>query len=153
MTTPVARPDPCVDPVTMTIGAQTGQGPRRTLWLLRLVLTGHLLAVLAQPVLAGLFLTGDVDAIAVHATIGSALAVLGFVAIAGALAYVLGGRGRLWVLPVAVALFLADGAQIRMGYDRLLQLHVPFGVLIVVTSALMAVWVWSPSAGRARGAQ
>jgi hypothetical protein len=120
------------------------------LWTLRAVITVHALAVLAQPVLAGLFLTGDVDAIGVHGLIGSLLALVGMVVIGVALAYVLGGRGRLWVLPVAVALFLADGFQIGAGYTRQLELHIPLGVAIVVTSVLLAAWAWSPSAARPR---
>jgi hypothetical protein len=120
------------------------------LWTLRAVITVHVLAVLAQPVLAGLFLTGDVDAIGVHGLIGSLLALVGMVVIGVALAYVLGGRGRLWVLPVAVALFLADGFQIGAGYTRQLELHIPLGVAIVVASVLLATWAWSPSAARPR---
>ncbi|MHA6785070.1 hypothetical protein ACVGOW_29370 [Pseudonocardia saturnea] len=126
------------------------RGPVVTLWLVRAVVTVHLLAVLAQPVLAGRFLAGDADAIAVHGTIGSLLAVVGMAAIAVTLLYVLGGRGRLWVAPVGLALFLADGIQIGAGFTRNLELHVPLGVGIIVTSVLLAVWVWSPTAGRAR---
>ncbi len=124
--------------------------PRLSLGLLRTVLSVHLLAVLAQPVLAGLFLTGDIDAIAVHGTIGSTLAAVDLVVIGATLVYVLGGRGRLWVLPVIVALFLAVGLQIGFGYSRTLEIHVPLGVAIVTASVLLAIWVWSPSAGRAR---
>jgi hypothetical protein len=120
------------------------------LWALRVVITVNLLAVLAQPVLAGLFLTGDVDAIGVHGVIGSLLAVIELVVIVIAFAYVLGGRGRLWVLPVAVLLFLAVGFQIAAGYARELELHVPLGVTIVVASVLLAGWVWTPSAARPR---
>jgi hypothetical protein len=114
------------------------------------VITVNLLAVLAQPVLAGLFLTGDVDAIGVHGVIGSLLGVIELVVIVIAFAYVLGGRGRLWVLPVAVLLFLAVGFQIAAGYARELELHVPLGVTIVVASVLLAGWVWTPSAARPR---
>lgn len=121
-----------------------------TLWLLRGVVTVHLVAVLAQPVLAGAFLAGDVDAIAVHGTIGSLLAVVGMATIVATVLYVVGGRGRLWVVPVAIGLFLADGIQIGAGFSRDLGLHVPLGVAIVVASVLLAAWVWSPSAGRAR---
>lgn len=123
---------------------------RLTLWPLRLLVTVHLVAVLAQPVLAGRFLTGDVDAITVHGRIGGSLAAVGIVLIALTLLYVLAGRGRLWVAPVAVVLFLADGIQIGAGYARNLALHIPLGVTIVVASVLLAIWVWSPSAGRAR---
>jgi uncharacterized membrane protein (UPF0182 family) len=125
--------------------------PRFTLWTLRLLLTGHLLAVLAQPVLAGRFLTGDVDAIKTHGLVGSLLALVAMSLIVGALLYVVGGRGQLWVLPVTVLLFLAEGFQIGMGYSRQLHLHVPLGVAIVVIAVLLAAWVWTPCAARARG--
>jgi uncharacterized membrane protein (UPF0182 family) len=125
--------------------------PRLTLWTLRLVLSVHLLAVLAQPVLAGRYLTGDVDAIGAHGLIGSLLALVAMVVIVAALGYVLVGRGRLWILPVAVLLFLAEGFQIGYGYSRELNLHVPLGVGIVVGAVLLAAWVWTPVAARPRG--
>lgn len=128
----------------------TRRGPWLTLWPLRLLLTVHLVAVLAQPVLAGRYLAGDVDAIALHGTIGSTLAAVGLLLIVLALLYVLGGRGRWWVAPAAVALFLAEGFQIGAGFTRDLGLHVPLGVAIVLASVLLTVWVWSPSAGRSR---
>ena len=127
--------------------------PRITLWTLRFLLTGHLFAVLAQPVLAGRFLTGDVDAMEVHGLVGSLLALVAMSLIAGALLYVVGGRGRLWVLPVTVLLFFAEGFQIGMGYSRQLHLHVPLGVAIVVTAVFLAAWVWTPSAARPRGSR
>ena len=122
-----------------------------SLWTLRFLLTGHLVAVLAQPILAGRYLTGDVDAMAVHGLVGSLLALVAMTLIASALAYVVGGRGQLWVLPVAVLLFLAEGFQIGMGYSRQLQMHVPLGVAVVVAAVLLAAWVWTPSAARPRG--
>ena len=127
--------------------------PRIPLWTLRFLLTGPLLAVLAQPVLAGRFLTGDVDAMEVHGLVGSLLALVAMSLIAGALLYVVGGRGQLWVLPVTVLLFLAEGFQIGMGFSKQLHLHVPLGVAIVVIAVLLAAWVWTPSAARPRGSR
>jgi hypothetical protein len=128
----------------------TERGPRASLWLLRLVATAHLVLVLAQPVLAGLFLTGSVDAITAHGVVGSALAAVALVLIAATLLYV-ARRGRLWVLPVVVLLFLAVGFQIGMGHARVLAVHVPLGVAIVTAAVLLVIWVWSPSAARPRG--
>jgi hypothetical protein len=73
----------------------TDRGPRLSLWALRVTATVHLVMVLAQPVLAGLFLTGNVDAITVHGTLGSVLAAVSLVLIAATLVYVLrrGGCG------------------------------------------------------------
>jgi hypothetical protein len=121
-----------------------------TLWTLRVLLTVHLPAVLAQPLLAGLFLSGDVDAIAVHGTVGTVLAALTLVVVVAALLYVTAGRGAVWVLPAVVALFLAEGVQIGVGYSRSLLWHIPLGVLIVTASILLAAWVWTPWAGRRR---
>jgi hypothetical protein len=135
---------------TLVRPAAAERGPRLSLWLLRAVTTAHLVLVAVQPVLAGLFLTGDVDAITVHGTIGSALAVVTMALVAVTLVYVV-RRGRLWVVPVAVALFLVVGFQIGMGYARVLQVHVPLGVAIMTGMALLTVWVWSPSAARPRG--
>ena len=125
-------------------------GPLITLWLLRLAVTAHLVAVLAQPILAGRYLTGDVDAITAHGAVGTALAALDLLVIAAAALYVTGGRGALWVLPAAVLLFLAVGLQIGMGFARRLGVHVPLGVGIVTASVLLTAWVWAPSARRAR---
>ena len=125
--------------------------PRITLWTLRLALTVHLLAVLAQPVLAGRYLIGDVDAIKLHGLIGSLLVLVAMLVIVATLLYVVGGRGRLWVLPVTVLLFLADSFQVGFGYERALHLHIPLGVAIVITSVLLAAWVWTPAAARPRG--
>ncbi len=126
--------------------------PRVTLWLLRAVVTVHLVAVLGQPVWAGLFLTGDVDAIAVHGAVGSLLAAWGLLTIGVALGYVLGGRGSWWVAPLAVAQFLGVGFQIGAGYGRELGLHVPLGVGLAVVAVALAGWAWSPAAARGRRA-
>ena len=135
---------------TLVRPAGTDRRPRLSLWVLRVAVTVHLVLVLAQPVLAGLFLTGNVDAIEVHSAVGGVAAAASLALIATAIAYVL-RRGRLWVLPVVVVLFLAVGAQVALGATRVLGAHVPLGVAIAVASALLAVWAWSPSAARPRG--
>jgi len=127
--------------------------PRRSLWLLRGVLTVYLLGVLAQPVLAGMFLTGDVDAIDAHADIGTALEAMTMLVVGASLLYVVGGHGRVWILPVAVVLFIAVGLQIGMGYLRRLEIHIPLGVAIVTASVILTAWAWSPAAARSRAAR
>jgi hypothetical protein len=118
--------------------------------VLRVTATVHLVLVLAQPVLAGLFLTGNVDAINVHAGVAGVLGITSLVLIAASIAYVV-RRGRMWVLPVMVVLFLAIGVQMALGFTRALGGHVPLGVAIVSASLLVAVWVWTPAAAVPRG--
>jgi hypothetical protein len=124
--------------------------PRLTLWLLRITATVQLVLVLAQPVLAGLFLTGNVDAIETHAAVAGILALVELALIAVAVAYAF-ARGRLWVVPAAVTLLVTVGLQMAAGYSRALQFHIPLGVAIVTVSILLAIWVWTPAAARPRG--
>jgi hypothetical protein len=135
---------------TLAPPAETARRPRLTLWLLRITATVQLVLVLVQPVLAGLFLTGDVDAVEVHAAVATALAFVELVLIGVAFAYAL-VRGRLWVLPASVALLVAVGLQMAAGYSRALQFHIPLGVVIVTVSVLLAIWAWTPAAARPRG--
>jgi len=124
--------------------------PGVSLLLLRIGLTAHVLAVLTQPVLAGMFLAGDVDAIDAHAATASVLGLICLACAGISIGYVTAGRGRIWVLPALLALFTVETGQIIVGYQRVLQVHIPGGVLIVVSSVLLAVWVWTPSATRPR---
>jgi hypothetical protein len=135
---------------TLAQPAGTARRPRLTLWLLRITATIQLVLVLVQPVLAGLFLTGDVDAIEVHAAVATAVAFVELALIGVAVAYTV-VRGRLWVLPASVALLVAVGLQMAVGYNRALQFHIPLGVVIVAMSVLLAVWAWTPAAARPRG--
>ncbi|MGH3980283.1 MAG: hypothetical protein ACRDRZ_14975 [Pseudonocardiaceae bacterium] len=125
-------------------------GPRVTLWLLRGVTTLFLLAVLAQPVLAGMYLSGEWDALAVHSANAGIVILLALVAAAAALLYWLFGRGRFWPLPVTIAGFLAAGFQTGFGYERRLALHIPLGVAIVMLAVLLAIGVWRSGARRPR---
>lgn len=141
---------PAAPPLAPAAIGTPARRPRATLWALRLLLTAHLLAVLTQPVLAGRYLAGDVDAIEVHGSVGSLLPVLTLAVGAAAVGYVAVARSRWWLLPVVVALFLAEGLQIGMGFARVLSVHVPLGVVIGLTAALLAVWAWTPAAARPR---
>ncbi|WP_281689026.1 hypothetical protein [Pseudonocardia thermophila] len=123
--------------------------PRLSLWLLRAVLTVHLVAAAGQPVFAGLFLTGDLDAITAHGVVGSTLAAWDLLLIGTAIGYGLAAR-RWWVPFAAVGVFLLVGFQIGFGYARELQLHVPLGVAITTLSVLAVIWVWTPAAARRR---
>lgn len=135
---------------TLVRPAGTDRGPRLSLWVLRVTATVHLVLVLAQPVLAGLFLTGNVDAINVHAGVAGVLGITALALVAASIAYVV-RRGRLWVLPVTVVQFLVIGLQMALGFTRALGGHVPLGVAIASASVLVAVWVWTPAAAGPRG--
>jgi hypothetical protein len=124
-------------------------GPRASLRALQIVASLHGVALVAQPVLAGRYLGGDFDALGLHRVNGSLLPVFAMLQFAAAVAYFV-GRGRGWPMLYCVALFLAEGIQIGMGYSRDLGVHLPLGVGIVLAQILFTVWLFRPGARRPR---
>lgn len=128
-------------------------GPRKSLWAVRVVAVLHALVVLAQPVLAGFFLDGDVDAIVVHE--GNAHLAVGmafFLGIAG-IVYAWPGGGRWWPALAGLGFLLLEEAQTGFGYGRILAVHIPLGVLLVVVALAFAAWTFRASARRLRRAR
>lgn len=127
------------------------QRPRGTLLALRLVVAPHTVLAVLQPVFAGIYLTGDVDALLWHGLInGHVVQLLGIIQPIVAIFFVTVGRGRLVPLTAAILVFLAEGGQIAMGYARELAVHIPLGVTIVAGQLLLALWVFGPHARRGR---
>ena len=54
------------------------------------------------------------------------------------------GRGPLWPMLASLGLFALIGGQIALGFLRLLTIHIPLGVAIIVLAVLLAVWAWRP---------
>lgn len=119
-----------------------------TKWLVRLVFTGYAVLAAGQPVLAGSYLSGNVDAIGDHGRNGGLLMAVAMLAFLVALAHWLGGRGPAWPVAAVVVLFLLQGVQIGLGYEKTLAVHIPLGVTIVGLLVAMAVWAWTPRVGR-----
>ncbi len=125
-------------------------GPRASLWVLRTVVTAQLLLIALQPVLAGWYLSGDFDALGLHGTNAGFVVLAGLIVLGCALVYWLAGGGRGWVPAAAAGLLIAEVLQYGFGYARLLWLHVPLGVAVVIGAVLLTVWVWGSGARRAR---
>lgn len=142
--------DTLTEPVPAAQAAQPVRGPRVTLWVLRLMTTLHVLAVLAQPILAGDYLSGHFDALGRHSMNAHIVTGFSFLAIIAALLYRWPGRGNGWIPLVAVLLLFAEVFQEGMGYARMLAVHIPLGVSICVLAVLLLIWVWRPSARRPR---
>lgn len=132
--------------------ADSGVVQRRhpTLHLLHIVAGVQLVQLAVQPVLAGLFLDGELDAMAVHGLSGSLLVLTDIAQAVAALLYVLIGRGKLFPLLLTIAMWLPLGFQIGMGYSRNLLVHIPLGVLLITSQAVLFVWLCRKSASQPR---
>lgn len=131
------------------------RGPRASLQALRVVAVLHSLAFLAQPVFAGGYLMGDVDAIAWHDVNAFVVTGLDVIQLVCAVVFFWKGRGRAWPIWASLAIALAVEVQVGMGYERLLVVHLPLGVSLAVGQILATVWLFradaaTPRAPRAR---
>ena len=129
-------------------GKPIGQATFR--WILATILGIHAAVAFTQSILAGMYMSGDMDAMELHGAFGSALTALTMVQGLAALLFLFPGRGAWWPLPVTALLFFVEGLQVGMGYARTLGLHIPLGVAIIVVTIGMFVWSlrWKPKAQR-----
>ncbi len=116
-------------------------------WVLRWVITLHGLEVFAQAVLAGRFLAGDFDMVQLHAVNGIIAVSVGYLNIVAAILYWRPGGGPAWPMYAAVGLSVAETVQTFLGFARVIGLHVPLGVAVIVGTTLLAVWVWRVQLG------
>jgi hypothetical protein len=131
------------------------RGPRASLQVLRVVAVLHSLAFLAQPVFAGGYLMGDVDALAWHGVNAFVVTGLDVIQLICAVVFFWKGRGAAWPIWASLAIALAVEVQVGMGYERLHVVHLPLGVSLAVGQILATVWLFraaaaTPRAQRAR---
>jgi hypothetical protein len=133
-----------------TAGPPGGPGPRITLQVLRVVAVLHSLVFLAQPVVAGDYLMGDVDALALHEANSFVITLFDVVQLGCAIAFFWKGRGRAWPIWASLAIAIAVEVQIGMGYERMLVVHLPLGVSLAVGQVLTTVWLFRAAAATPR---
>ena len=125
--------------------------PRASLQTLRVVLVLHAALVITQPIAAGYFLSGNVDAMNdVHSPIGGSLWLLALIQTIVAAIYWLAGGGRARPTVLSAVLLVAEFTQLIFGYLQNFAVHVPLGTAIVITVVWMAVWSFRPSARLSR---
>ena len=124
--------------------------PGWAVWTLRALTTLVTALILVQPVLAGLFVTGDVGMLEMHSMTASILVAVIFLQLVAAILVWRPGRGPAWPAGACAALFVTAELQSGMGYARLVAVHIPLGVLLFGLSVALLVAVWSPRVRRSR---
>ena len=121
---------------------QTDQHSSRraaTLAALRIVLALHALAVLAQAVLAGQFLSGIESPVLFHEWTAWFILVLSAIQIMLSLWLARIG-GPLWLWVASIFIFIAEALQVGTGYGRFLGVHIPLGVFVFGAVVWMMLW-------------
>ena len=126
--------------------------PRLSLLCFRAVAVVTALFAIGQPIFIGSYFAGTFEALGLHSAGAVALQGLGLLLpiAAGAVVAV---RGRWWFLVWSLVLFLLIHVQAILGYTRVLQLHVPLGVLTVGIAVAVAIASLRRGAGSPREAQ
>ncbi|WP_020576949.1 hypothetical protein [Actinopolymorpha alba] len=118
--------------------------PRWAVWSLRGPALLVTLLILAQPVFAGLFVTGDVGMLDLHSATASFLVALLFFQVVAAILVWRPGRGPAWPIAASAAAFVLAELQAGLGYARVVALHIPLGVLLFGLSVAFLITLWSP---------
>lgn len=122
---------------------------RVVLGVLRGIVTVHTIAIFTQPVLAGRYLIGDYDMLALH-TFGADLVTYLGVAQVVVSALLWWRGGTRWPFWASLLLFLGVSGQYFVGVSGALDLHVPLGVALAVFASIMLVAIWRTT-GHERG--
>jgi hypothetical protein len=111
---------------------------------LRVVAVLHALSFLLQPIMAGLFLSGQDTAIDMHAM--NASIVMTLCLIMTILAFPLWRRGLVprAVFTTSLVLLIAEGLQMGAGYGHVMWVHIPLGVLLMGGVAQLMPMVMRP---------
>nr|WP_274636596.1 hypothetical protein [Microbacterium bovistercoris] len=110
-------------------------------WVFRGVASAHMVALIGQPVFAGIFLSGEHGGLGLHLIGANLTTAIGYLQVIVAIV-VLVRLGRRWPFASSLAIAVAETAQYYAGIHIGPWLHVPLGVLIVAAVALQLAAAW-----------
>ncbi|MFM9372780.1 hypothetical protein [Streptomyces sp. Da 82-17] len=125
-------------------------------WVLRAVVSAHVITVFGQPVFAGVYMSGDYDGLRWHTVGADVTSYIGYLQFVVAIVAWVRLR-RAWPFLATLAVVAAETVQYVAGMEGALWLHFPLGVLTVAGIVVLFVAVWArplhrraPQTGEAR---
>ena len=110
-------------------------------WVMRALVSAHVVAILGQPVFAGVYLSGDFDGLRWHAAGANVVTSIGYLQLIAAIVIWVRQR-RAWPFLATLALVAAETVQHFAGMDGALWLHLPLGVLTIAGLVVLFIAVW-----------
>ncbi|MGW1909902.1 hypothetical protein ACWCQS_03810 [Streptomyces sp. NPDC002076] len=129
----------------------TGRPRTWPLTLLRVTSMLFLFDTLLQAALAGLFITGDVRFLDLHAANAQLLAALSLVDAVAALLVWRRMGAPAWSFALAVGLVVLVGAQMGLGAARLLGGHIPLALGVFGVGVALSCWAYTYKVGKGTG--
>jgi len=116
-------------------------------WVMRATVSAHLVAIIGQPVFAGVYLSGDFDALRRHAVGADVVTSIGYLQLLVAIVVWVRLR-QLAPLLATVVIVTAETVEYFAGRDGALWLHIPLGVTTVAALVMQFTSVWRQPLGR-----
>ncbi|WP_329000321.1 hypothetical protein OHA18_38545 [Kribbella sp. NBC_00709] len=110
-------------------------------WVLRGVVSAHLVAIFGQPVFAGVYLSGDFDGLRLHAAGADVATSVGYLQVIAAVVVWVRLR-QVWPFVASLAVVAGETVQYFAGMDGALWLHIPLGVLTVAAVVVLFIAIW-----------
>jgi hypothetical protein len=95
-----------------------------------------------QAVFAGQFLGGSYDSLHLHRENATYAGITVLVSLVAAVLLRWPGRGPWWPIAASLGIFGLVAVQIAFGFARVIGLHVPLGVAVILLATLLAAWAW-----------
>jgi heme A synthase len=111
-------------------------------WPFRVTMTVAAVLLFDQAIFAGRMLSGSFPALHTHRENATYAGIAVLVAAVCAIPIRWRGGGPLWPALAGFGLFLLIGLQILLGFTRVLIVHVPLGVSIIMLGVLLTIWAW-----------
>jgi hypothetical protein len=111
-------------------------------WPFRVTMTVAAVLLFDQAIFAGRMLSGSFPALHTHRENATFAGIAVLVATVAAVPLRWPGRGPLWPVFAGLGLFALIALQIVLGFTRVLIVHVPLGVSIIVLAVLLTRWAW-----------
>ncbi|GAA1023665.1 hypothetical protein Aple_090440 [Acrocarpospora pleiomorpha] len=134
----------------MNVDEQTLRRRRDVRWFLwpyRVIVSLVAALCYLQPILAGQFLSGTYSSLLAHQNTAAVIDMLLILAIPIALIITVWGRRSWWPVVFVVGLLGLTSTQNSLGFGRILTLHIPLGVAIIMAATAVAVWAWRAPPG------
>ncbi|WP_158853546.1 hypothetical protein [Saccharothrix deserti] len=126
---------------TSSLGSAAAHRTRPTGWVFRAVVSAHVVAIVGQPVFAGVYLTGDFDSLRWHAVGADVVTSIGYLQVIAAI-IVWARLRQAWPFLTTTAVVAAETVQYFAGLDGALWLHLPLGVMTVAALVVQFIAVW-----------
>lgn len=115
--------------------------------VMRTVVSAHVVAIVGQPVFAGVYLSGDFDGLRWHEIGANVVTSIAYLQVIAAIA-VWVRLHTVWPFVATLALVAAETLQYFAGMDGALWLHLPLGVFTIAALVVLFIAVWRRPLGR-----